>query len=55
MLFCIYFSSEKVARTKSATRPMTSEELAEVGVTPSLENIPQGASSQAAENVRESG
>jgi hypothetical protein len=34
---------------------MTSKELAEAGIRPSSENIPQGTSSQVVEDVRESG
>jgi hypothetical protein len=53
-MFHIYLSSEKVARTKSTARPMTSEELAAVGVPPIGETAPPSTNDPVAEAVRDS-
>jgi hypothetical protein len=42
-MFHIYLSSEKVARTKSTARPMTSEELVVAGAPPTEEDAPPSA------------
>jgi hypothetical protein len=52
-MFCTYFSSEKVPRTKS-TKPMTSEELTAVGVPPTGETALPSTNDPATEATRDS-